>query len=93
MLLTPLAGQFHLFLTLGKSCFILVREFVDAMGAGDAFNIGRMVQFFFTKRQAAGMAHVVITRFQPMANGHAMVEDKAFAMPFAILSWDLLQIF
>jgi hypothetical protein len=66
---------------------------VVAVGAGRAFLVERRGLLLWRHRVAAGTAENLVTFAKTVGDGDALVEDKARALPEAILLGNILQVF
>src|SRR4051812_43603201 len=82
----------HLAMPLGIAGAIDVAAPVVAMGAGYALAVVRRAPVGSAQRPSAGAAEYGLAFGQPMADGDALVEDEALALPQALLRRPGLQV-
>lgn len=83
MNLAALFGQLDLLLPFGKAGALVFAHAVMAAGAGDAFDIERVLLDVLCDRVAAGIALVVIALREVMSHGDALIKDETIALPKA----------
>ena len=91
--LAALLRQLLLLLPLAVPRALFFAALVNAMRAADAGNEVFGGLLFLAHRASASAAHAVIALFQPVAHGHALIEDEAFAVPQALVLWYGLKVF
>ena len=87
------AGQAHLALALGKALLLGVGGARKAVWTAHAFSEKGRCALKLTHWVPAGAAQPVRAWLQAMANRHALVKDKAFARPQAVLGGHGFKVF
>ena len=85
--------QLHLALALGKAFFLRGRFRVKAIRTTDAFFVKRRGPLLVAHRVAARAAQLQRADLQAVADGDALIEYKAFALPQAVFWRHGFQVF
>jgi len=86
-------GQIHLTLTFTKPGTIGLRIFVHTMMTASTTLIFGAQLVGGADRAAAGVATVLFTRNQPVANRHAAIENIAFTVPHRLFGGHIFEVF
>ena len=93
MLFPPQGCQFHLFLSLAETLFLIRAEAVETVRTSHSPLVEFGLFFLMCYRMAAAIALIILTFFQRMINGNPIIKDKTLTFPCALLRRHLLKVF